>query len=334
MIIFTDRCLAQIAEGIAAFEPERGGALLKLPNSNIVCEFVPDPGARVSSASYTPSAELTPRIREAEHDQALHFAGIIHSHPGALMVPSSQDHRAFALSLALNPRLGAFIAPIVTLPVPFDPLEPHQIQLRPRGILSLHVCYRGPRPKSDSAAEPAFADLAENEGPAAYGNRGELRNQGRFLRNLLADPRRDDPRNDEILLFQPAASVLTLDADIAFICDLIRDRAGIAHSGTDISYVTVNGTAFISTALHFSELEIVLMLAAGYPFTPPVVLYTPMIDPVPQNTAEVEFSWPIAGQDERLARLTAAILALHSDTLAHYAPVLRKPLLPSLFHRS
>lgn len=43
MIIFTDRCLAQISEGIAVFEPEAGGALLKLPISNIVCEFLPDP---------------------------------------------------------------------------------------------------------------------------------------------------------------------------------------------------------------------------------------------------------------------------------------------------
>lgn len=321
MIIFTDRCLAQIGAGIAAHEPEVGGALLKLPFSNIVCEFIPDPAARTSAASYTPSAELTPRIRAAEHDQALHFAGIIHSHPGRMAVPSSQDYRAFALSLALNPRLGAFIAPIVTIPRPFEPLEPHQLALEPRGTISLHVCYRAPRPNNVHATRAGELDFGDDEGPAARAN---ARGSGsRFLRSFSL---RDDPRNDEILLFQPPASVLPLDADIAILRDLLRVQAGQYWDGADITYVDVNGVPFISAALRFSELEIVMMLSAGYPFTPPVVLYTPQMPGLPQNTAEVEFSWPIAGQEDRLARLGAAVIALHTDTKRRHEPPRRNLL--------
>lgn len=320
MIIFTDRCLAQISAGIAAYEPEVGGALLKLPHSNIICEFLPDPAAHTSHASYTPSAELTPKIRAAEQDQALHFAGIIHSHPGRMAVPSSQDHRAFALSLALNPRLGAFIAPIVTIPRPFEPLEPHQIALEPRGTLSLHVCYRAPRPRTGpDLSAPLEQDFGGDDGPASLGNNS--RTSARFLRSLLPHPGRDDPRNDEILLFQPPASVLPLDADIAYLRDLVTHRTGLRWIEADITYVEVNGVPFISAALRFSELELVLMLSAGYPFTPPVALYTPLLSSVPQDTAEVEFSWPIAGQEDRLSRLGAALITLHADTRRrHDAP--------------
>ena len=42
MIIFTDQVLSDISTEIARKEPELGGALLGIPNTNIICSFLFD----------------------------------------------------------------------------------------------------------------------------------------------------------------------------------------------------------------------------------------------------------------------------------------------------
>jgi hypothetical protein len=48
MIRYTDGVLQDIAVEIGSYQPERGGALLGIPNTNIVCKFIGDPDGAVS----------------------------------------------------------------------------------------------------------------------------------------------------------------------------------------------------------------------------------------------------------------------------------------------
>ncbi|SRR6266436_1462290 len=314
MIVFTDRCLDQIGQGIAAHEPEVGGALLKLPDSNVVCEFVADPAAQTSRASYVPSAELTSKVRGAEREHKLHFAGVIHSHPGSMSQPSGQDHRAFALSLAVNPRLAAFIAPIVTIPQPFGNLQPNQHLLNPRGMMTLHVAYRTQRGlettrRSSRLPYPThtrrlrwgrLSDDLEEDARAWSGERRYTRSERSWLK--------DDPRNDGVDLYDLPIGVLSIDADIALLRDRLHDLCGLEwRGGCEVTYADVNGCPFISAALKFEELELVLLLSTGYPFTAPIALLTPLRGDEPGDTAQVQFHWPIGGQETRLMQLAAAV---------------------------
>jgi proteasome lid subunit RPN8/RPN11 len=302
MIIFTDRCLAQIGEGIAAHEPEVGGALLKLHDSNIVCEFVPDPGARTSASTYVPSAELSEKVRGAEREQRLQFAGIVHSHPGTMMHPSGQDHRAFALSLALNPRLGAFIAPIVTVRGTVGELRPNQHLLEPRGLMTLHAAYRTQRGlgSTQHLDRSSQGFIARPTAVNAY---------GRHDPTAAWQGRSDDPRNDGVELFEPPVGVLSIDADIAYLKEQLVGKGGPEWLACNISYVDVNGSPFISAALRFVDFELVLLMPTGYPFAAPIVLLTPLRGEVQGDTEQLRFDWPIAGQDVRLKRLVEAVRA-------------------------
>ena len=54
MITYTDRVLEKLDAYIGQFAPERGGALMSLPNSNIVVDYLPDPEGQTSGSSYVP----------------------------------------------------------------------------------------------------------------------------------------------------------------------------------------------------------------------------------------------------------------------------------------
>jgi len=316
MIVFTDRCLDQISKGIAAHEPEVGGALLKLQDSNIVCEFVADPTAQNSRFSYVPSAELTENIRIVERDQNLQFAGVIHSHPGGMSQPSGQDHRAFALSLALNPRVGGFIAPIVTVAQPVGSLRPNQHLLEPRGIMTLHIAYRAQR-GHDLQPYQALS-VSTSERPTQEFLATDIASIGRSWRNVLLPHARadraaeskgtqtEDPRDDRIELFEAPIGVLSIDADVELLKRYLIQSCAIEWRGCNVSYVNINGAPFISAAIRFTEIELVLLMSAGYPFSAPVALLTPMSRGETGVTAQVQFDWPIGAQHERLTRLAEA----------------------------
>jgi proteasome lid subunit RPN8/RPN11 len=141
MIRYTDGVLQEIAESIGFFEPERGGALLGIPNTGVICKFVEDPFASVTATSYLPSEELQIVVTNEELRTGLTFCGIVHSHPGSFSSPSQQDHIAFKAGLDRNPHIASFVAPIVTLTAA-DRFEEHEIPLPSVGKLSNYVAYR------------------------------------------------------------------------------------------------------------------------------------------------------------------------------------------------
>lgn len=144
MIRFTDVVMRQILFDIGSSRPERGGALLGLPRTNVVCKFISDPTARVTGASYFPSEKLQIAVNEEEERTGLSFYGIVHSHPGDLNAPSLQDHSAFSAGLERNPHISSFVAPIITLS-PRVELQPHEIRLSHDVTMSNFVAYRPKR---------------------------------------------------------------------------------------------------------------------------------------------------------------------------------------------
>lgn len=125
---FLDTAVDEIDREVAAHPAERGGALLGLAGQPLVTCFIADPGGRTSTVSYNSSDHLEQEVRRAERERGLEFKGILHSHPAGMDHPSSQDHRAYADCLRLNPARGSFLAPIVTHQ-PADPGQPHEIPL-------------------------------------------------------------------------------------------------------------------------------------------------------------------------------------------------------------
>lgn len=111
-----DSVLHDIETKIAAYPPERGGALLGPVGMPIVTELLFDDAGSVTAASYNASDALRANVRHRElTDGSVEFKGIIHSHPGGLDHPSGQDRRAFTDSLVRRePHLGRFHGPIVT----------------------------------------------------------------------------------------------------------------------------------------------------------------------------------------------------------------------------
>lgn len=143
MIRFTDVVIGQILSDIGSHVPERGGALLGLPRTSVVCKFISDPDARVTGSSYVPSDQLQAAVNEEEGRSGLSFCGIVHSHPHNLNVPSFQDHNAFYAGLERNPHLASFVAPIITFSsrVP----EEHELTLTGDVTMSNYVAYRPKR---------------------------------------------------------------------------------------------------------------------------------------------------------------------------------------------
>lgn len=329
MITFTDRCLSQISAGIAAYEPEVGGALLKLPDTNIVCEFVADPDAHTSAASYLPSPGLTDIVRSEEKRQSLQFAGIIHSHPGSMSEPSGQDHRAFALSLALNPHLSAFIAPIVTIPDPYRPLEPHQHALEPRGTMTVHTCYRRVRGADISPVRHTDPPLADDDPLLDPFQEPESRVAAprRSFTSLLpsipqgyrrkGDPA--DPRNDGVDIYHPPIGIMTLDQDIAFLAASLEGQVAEPLLTSDISYGQINGTPTINVSLSFESLHLLCFLAPGYPFTPPLALLSPVEAGQTKDAVQLQFAWPIGTHETRLLALADAAIAFCEKNPDHFA---------------
>ncbi|GGV13083.1 hypothetical protein GCM10010260_60020 [Streptomyces filipinensis] len=110
----TDHALAAIVDRIGAVAPEAGGALLGPPGTDLVTHLLPDEEATVTHVRYRTSARLIEEVERLQHRGAARFKGIVHSHPAELPEPSDQDLREFGRSLALNPHLGRYLAPVVT----------------------------------------------------------------------------------------------------------------------------------------------------------------------------------------------------------------------------
>jgi len=115
MIIFTDKVIEDITRDIASHDPERGGALMGAPHTNIISEFIYDNEGETTGVSYNPSKDLGLRVVEREKIQGLVYKGIIHSHPKDYNELSGQDIVTFEKHLRLNTHVPYFVVPIVTL---------------------------------------------------------------------------------------------------------------------------------------------------------------------------------------------------------------------------
>ena len=113
-ISILDAVLRDIDNQVAAFAPERGGALLTSPDRRLITRFVLDEDAETTRVSYRPSRELNRRVQDLEETQQLQLGGILHSHPFGLDHPSGQDELELETGLRLNPHLTGYLAPIVT----------------------------------------------------------------------------------------------------------------------------------------------------------------------------------------------------------------------------
>jgi hypothetical protein len=152
MYYFVDALIRDLERHVVAGKPERGGALLGLPNRRVVTDFLFDSKAQASAASFTTSRGLGERVRELEQRHGLQFKGIVHSHPAGLDRPSQQDRHQAGVSLELNSHLADYALPIVTLGDKLG-VESHEFTLK-GGKLSSYVARRGPNGEATISAVP------------------------------------------------------------------------------------------------------------------------------------------------------------------------------------
>ena len=108
----------------------------------VITSFVFDQEAKATRSTYQPSRALAARVRSLEKRTALEFKGIVHSHPGGLDRPSSQDEHELETGLFLNPHLTLYAAPIVTQHVGSPELKQHELSLSTEAKISFFSATR------------------------------------------------------------------------------------------------------------------------------------------------------------------------------------------------
>ena len=114
-LLVSDLAVADIDRELACREPERGGALMGPFGLDAVSRFVLDEDARTTPATYEPSSALRDLVRELEQEHNLRYRGIAHSHPEGIDRLSGPDRYELAVGLELNPHMGGYLAPLVTV---------------------------------------------------------------------------------------------------------------------------------------------------------------------------------------------------------------------------
>jgi proteasome lid subunit RPN8/RPN11 len=293
MIVYTDQVLSDIGVHISSFEPERGGALLGIPFSNVVCRFVPDPEAYTSGSVYQPSEKLQDRVQQEELKQGLQFFGIVHSHPGGFSQPSSQDRVAFLNSLNVNPHLAAFVAPIITMDRSAVQEQSNEISLTPRGRLTSYVAYR---PKRAVEIEKNKWLRRSREAP----NLEHL-----FQKYVHGD-------KETVSVVPMDCSVMPIDAHIACVTRNLATGETPVHRTS--GFISLAGSSFHTETLRGDGFDVILMFPPTYPFTKPALLFTNSTGK-PSETRELEFNWSsLAAHDQVLWNAVAKSLV---DAIEH-----------------
>jgi proteasome lid subunit RPN8/RPN11 len=105
----------QIRSTVGTLSPERGGILGGNPATGHVARFFFDARAESSNTTYSLDADRINPVIQAWNDNDIHLLGVLHSHPGGLEEPSTQDIE-FAFRLLMrsdNAALQYFLIPIV-----------------------------------------------------------------------------------------------------------------------------------------------------------------------------------------------------------------------------
>lgn len=293
MIVFTDQVLTDIGRHIATHEPERGGALLGIPFTNVICRFLSDPEAHTSHVVYRPSPGLQAAVQEQEILHGLQFFGIVHSHPGSFSEPSSQDHVAFLNALDVNPHLSAFVAPIVTLDRTARSDQTNEVPLDPRGRLTSYIAYRPKRvPESD---------VMEWEGTS-------LRPNTHWRRR----PAERDFGGATVVPMD--CSIMPIGAHIASVVRGLAEKAIYVNSD-DCGFLSLAGSLFQTETIRGRGFDAILMFPPTYPFSKPFLLFTDTSGVDGSETRELEFRWPFGWHDNQVlwtAIGTSIIQAINS----------------------
>jgi proteasome lid subunit RPN8/RPN11 len=271
VLLITDIVIEQLWEGIGAHAPERGGALLGPPNATMISEFVPDPQALVSRASYLPSHDLVQRVQDRERERGLELKGVAHSHPGSLDVPSGPDRYAFGKGLELNPHMATFVAPIITRDRMARSGVANEVDIGLDARMTVYTAYRGKSPIGPAPVGIQWPSLGWTGG----GVRG--RNSGHG--------------GQEIDLVPLACSVLPVGQHMY---ELARGVSELCEEQFTIAWGTllVSGIHFLSATLRLDRHEVIVLFAPSYPVTKPAVLMTDL-GQATAETVELSFAWPI-----------------------------------------
>jgi proteasome lid subunit RPN8/RPN11 len=270
MIVLTDRVVADIGRSIATHEPERGGALLGLPYSNVICSFIADPQAKTSHVTYQPSAHLRDLVQQQEISRGLQFFGIVHSHPGNCHQPSTGDHIAFLNSLKANPHLSGFVAPIVTLDREADADCLNEVSLSPRGRLTCYVAYR---PRHRQGKSTTVNNLALSRA-------GVLKERFRGW----------DAAEDALSVRPLDCTIMPIGRHMASVLDGLRQHHFSMEQ--ESGYLSVSGCIFQTETLRADQFEIIFLFPPTYPVTRPFLLFTNTARDSAEATRELEFNWP------------------------------------------
>lgn len=167
VVRFTTDLMKRLQERIAAFEPERGGALLTA--RGVVREFVEDQTGQYSPVSWDISAELTEQVGEAEGAGLGVLAGTVHSHPDGVPDPSATDVRTTTHALEQNPHLDALLICVITRGVPRDTDVPVGTHHR----MSIHILTRAADDSPVLERGRGEVVTADGAGPGTAPGQGE-----------------------------------------------------------------------------------------------------------------------------------------------------------------
>jgi hypothetical protein len=243
VFLFTDCVIEQIGKEIAAYLPERGGALLGPPASPLISVLLFDAQASVTGASYLPSGDLVRRVADMERTEGLQFKGVIHSHPGSSDKPSGQDCYAFRRGLDLNPGLAAFLAPIVRLDRPARSGRENEVAVTGSSRMTVYAAYRAP------------IDVDRGLGSEWY------------PRLRVEVPAR------ELVIDTPPCQVIPVGAHTAELTAMLGQRGELVGSvrwGT----LAFNGAHFLSASFVITANEVIVLFPPTYPISKPAILVT------------------------------------------------------------
>jgi proteasome lid subunit RPN8/RPN11 len=280
MFTFTDKVITDIGLELGSREPELGGALIGPPGANWITAFLFDPDASVTRSSYIPSARLVDRVEGVQVSEGVELKGIVHSHPGSYDVPSGPDRYAFRHALDENPRMAAFLAPIVTRDRSAAPDRSNELGLTPTSRMTIYAAYRSQEHNSRQPWARSLDTYAVEEVP--------------LDRPSSRSPRgRDLSHQDGLFLDTPRAHVMPIAAHVGELVVLLDPArsSGEAQWGT----VAFNGVHFLSVSIEILSTELVVLVSPTYPITKPIVLVTRLNDPSEPDTNELSFQWTFSG---------------------------------------
>lgn len=235
MLSISKNALHQIYHDIGLYPPERGGALLGPIGQAVITHFILDDQARTSGASYLPSPQLTQRVQQMELQQNLEFKGVIHSHPGGYDRPSGPDEEAMWEGLKINPHIPFFVAPIVTLVTPNQPLRPHELALG-QGKISFYAAYR----------------------------------QGNGVRVETLPVQSIQEAELSLMQHNRLTSLSTTVQN-----DLNRVQRALGSTQPPVIFTTpIEGRDLLAGCLPLDGLELLFIFSESYPTTPPILLAT------------------------------------------------------------